>query len=433
MSEAGGGGDLQASPWRRRAGVLAAFLGGQGASQGLSLVTGLLLLRWLSIEAYAQYSLAFAFQKVLSVLTDLGLQGSIVALVGTRGADPSVVGLYVDAARRIRSRTFLAAALGAAVAFPVLTARQPWPALDKALLCAAIVAFVWFEGGLLYGAPLLIARNVRGYYRAKVWPAVLRLGVTAGAWGLGVLSGWLAAWLAALQTAWSARQLKAQARSLVRQPETLPPSVYREFWSYLAPLLPNSIYYAFQDQIALGIVAWVGTSRAVAEVGALGRLAQIFLFLGAANPVLVAPLVARSGRAALPRTYAGVGAAVALVGGLLSLTGWLFPAPYLWLLGPRYAGLGSAVGWAVTAGSLALVAGTLFTMNAARRWVFLHATLAGIVATLAAQVALAMSLDMSTAVGAAKFMAGTSASLFVGVAMAAWTGFRNEANSVAQG
>ncbi|MFN3683911.1 MAG: hypothetical protein ACK41F_08250 [Fimbriimonadaceae bacterium] len=433
MSEAGNGEGLPAALWRRRAGMLAAFLGGQGASQGLSLLTGLLLLRWLSLEAYAQYSLAFAFQKVLSVLTDLGLQGSIVALVGSRGSDPSVVGLYVRAARRIRARTFLVAAASAVVAFPLLTARQGWPALDKALLCAAVVAFVWFEGGLLYGAPLLIARNVRGYYRAKVWPAFLRLGLTAAAWGLGLLTGWVAAWLAAIQTAWSARQLRAQARGLISEPEKLPATVNLEFWRYLGPLLPNSIYYAFQDQIAVGIVAWVGTSRAVAEVGALGRLAQIFLFLGAANPVLVAPLVARCGRSALPSTYWRVAAAVASLGGVLSLTGWLFPAPYLWLLGPRYAGLGNAIGWAVTAGSLALVAGTLFTMNAARRWVFLHATVVGIGSTLATQVALALSVDMSTALGASKFMAGTAASLFVGVAVAAWTGFRRDAASPSEG
>lgn len=433
MSEGWSGDGPRETAWRRRTGRLAAFLGGQAATQGLSVVTGLLLLRWLTVEAYAQYSIAFAFQRVLSVLADLGLQGSVVALVGSRGSDPSVVGEYVRAARRIRSRTFLGAAAVAAVAFPLLTARQAWPALDKALLCAAVVAFVWFEGGLLYGAPLMIARNVRGYYKARVWPAVLRLGLTAAAWGLGVLSGWVAAWLAALQTAWSAHKLRAQARPLVREPNDVSLAVHREFWRYLGPLLPNSIYYAFQDQIALGIVAWVGNSRVVAEVGALGRLAQIFLFLGAANPVLVAPLVARSRSDALPRTYLGVGAVVALVGVFLALSAWLLPDPYLWLLGPRYAGLGDAIGWAVTAGSLALVAGTLFTMNAARKWVFLHATLAGIAATLATQVALALSLDMSTVAGAARFMAGTSASLFVGVGIAAWTGFRREATSAAEG
>lgn len=419
--------------WPRRFRLLAAFLGGQGASQGLSLLTGLLLLRWLSVDSYAQYSLAFAFQKVLSVLTDLGLQGSIVALVGPRGSDPNVVGLYVRAARRIRTRAFLVSAVAAVVVFPLLTARQPWPVLDKALLCGAVVAFVWFEGGLLFGAPLLIARRVRDYYAAKVLPAVARLGITAVLWVAGVLSGWLAAWLAAMQTAWTARQLRAGSASLLREPTEIQPTVGADFRRYLVPLLPNTIYYAFQDQIALGIVAWVGSSRSVAEVGALGRLAQIFLFLGAANPVLVAPLLARTTRSSLPRTYGKVLLGVLLVGGLLALSGWLVPGAYLWLLGPQYAGLEGAVGWAVTAGALTLIAGTMFTMNAARRWVFLGATLLGIAATLSTQVVLAWRLDMTTAEGAARFMAGTAASLFVGVGTAAWLGFRREASGPSDG
>ncbi|MCX7800296.1 MAG: hypothetical protein N2109_08150 [Fimbriimonadales bacterium] len=411
--------------WRQ----LAAFAGGQGASQGLSLVTGLLLLRWLSVEAYAQYSVAFAFQRVLSVLTDLGLQGSIVALVGSRASEPGVVARYLTAASQLRLRSFLLVASASAAAFPLLTARQPWPWSDKLLLWLAVLAFVWLEGGLLYGAPLLIAGRVGAYYAAKTIPAVARLMLSALAWSLGWLTGWLAAGIAALQTGLTSWGLRRAVERDLSPPGRVPPQTYREFWSYLGPLLPTTVYYAFQDQIVLGIVAWVGSSQAVAEVGALGRLAQIFLFLGAANPVLVAPRVASAPLTTLPRVYGRVLAASCLVAGSLAGLAWWVPEPFLWLLGPNYSGLADSVAWAVTAGALSLVAATAYTMNAARRWVFVSATSLSILATLSTQILMATTLDLSASSGAARFMAGTAASLFVGVGLAAWLGFRRDRSS----
>lgn len=405
---------------------LVAFVGGQGASQGLSLLTGLLLLRWLSVEAYAQYSLAFAFQRVLSVLTDLGLQGSVVALVGSRGTDPDVVGRYLAAASRLRLKTFLLLTACSAFAFPLLTARQPWPASDKLLLWMAVVALVWLEGGLLHGASLLIARRVGSYYAAKTLPAIARLLLSALAWLLGWLSGWLAAWISALQTGLTSWGMRRAAQSQLRLPAVVPRETYREFWAYLGPLLPTTVHYAFQDQIVLGIVAWVGTSQSVAEVGALGRLAQIFVFLGAANPVLVAPRLASAPIGTLRKVYGKVLALSASVAGSLVALAWLTPGPFLWLLGPNYAGLSESVVWAVSAGALSLVAGTMYTMNAARKWAFLPATSIGISATLCTQIVLARILDLSSALGAARFMAGTAASLFVGVGVAAWIGLRRE-------
>jgi len=65
------------------------FLAGQGSVQVLNLVSGFLLLRWLSV-GYAQYR----FQNTLGVLVDLGISGSIVVALGDRGSDKEIVGTF---------------------------------------------------------------------------------------------------------------------------------------------------------------------------------------------------------------------------------------------------------------------------------------------------------------------------------------------------
>src|SRR2546429_7619042 len=85
---------LTSSRVQRWAGLITSFLAGQGLIQLLNVVTGFLLLRWMSVESYAQFSIAFGFQSMLQWLVDLGTVGAIVALVGNRGKEREVVGKY---------------------------------------------------------------------------------------------------------------------------------------------------------------------------------------------------------------------------------------------------------------------------------------------------------------------------------------------------
>ena len=77
---------------RQISGTLGTFLMGQGLVQVLTLATGLLLVRWMAVEEFAMYRSAFAFQFIMGALVDLGLSGSIVAMIGSRRDDPAVVG-----------------------------------------------------------------------------------------------------------------------------------------------------------------------------------------------------------------------------------------------------------------------------------------------------------------------------------------------------
>src|SRR5829696_4795754 len=129
--------------WARR---LASFGIWQIASQATQLFTGLLLVRWMTVEAYAQYGLVVGFQNVASQLVDVGFSGSIIALVGARANDPAVVGRYVNAARAQRNIVLVACFPLFAAAFWWFTRAHQWQVSTSIWLFGSIMAFVYFQG-----------------------------------------------------------------------------------------------------------------------------------------------------------------------------------------------------------------------------------------------------------------------------------------------
>jgi O-antigen/teichoic acid export membrane protein len=393
-----GGLDSARSPRLRRWGNLGLrFLVGQGSVQALNILTGFFLLRWMSVEAYAQYSVAFGFQSTLGMLVDLGFSGSIIALVGERGAEPEIVGRYVRSARHFRNRLFLIVVPLGAVAFPFLIARQNWPVMMQALLFASIVAALYFQGwSSFYSTPLLITQRITPYYRPQIISACGRNIFCFVLHLMSALTAWAAAWVSSAVIFINSLLYRKESKHLAAEPTKADRQANREMLRYLSPLIPVTIFLAFQGQISIFIITLTGQTRGVAEVAALGRLGQLFLVLGAFNSVVISPYSARVPRSHLARRYFQmVGAAVA-ISAVICLGAFLFPEPFLWILGPKYQNLRAEVGWAIAVSCVNYVGGVIWAIHSARKWIYWWVTVTYICLVLAAQVVCALLIDLST-------------------------------------
>ena len=58
---------------RKGAIVVSRFFLGQGALQAIQLLTALLLMRWLTVQEWAQFGLVMGFQLAVGTLMDLGI------------------------------------------------------------------------------------------------------------------------------------------------------------------------------------------------------------------------------------------------------------------------------------------------------------------------------------------------------------------------
>ncbi len=371
----------------RRFRTLLVYLTGQGLAQFTNLLTGFLLLRWLTVDNYAQFIVAFAFQVTLSLLTDLGFAGTIVALVGPRGNDPAVIGSYVRSGRHIRNVMLLCLAPVSAIFYVHIAWQHHWTTLTSALLFASIVASIYFSGTVSYfSAPLLIRGRLSHYYRNQLAGAIFRIATCGVLYLAGLLSAWTASWVNALGFFVIGWLHARESRPFVTLPARADPKTTRQMLQYVLPNLPSLIFYALQGQIALFLISFFGRTRSIAEVGALGRLGQLFLLVSGFNGAVIEPFMARLPQKRVLRTYLLIAAAAVAVCVPICFVGFFDPKLLLLLLGHKYSSLSRETGWLVLSSCIGYLVGVLWVMTAARRWIYWTTTWTSISVILAAQI-----------------------------------------------
>lgn len=375
---------------------LARFVVGQGSLQAVNLVTGFLLIRWLSVENYAVYSLTTGFQGTIGVLAELGLGGSMVALLAGR-TDSHIMGRYLRSTKHYRNRFFLALVPIVVFTFPFLALRQGWGwPLIAGLLLAILVALYYQTSAICHSIPLIVHQQLRPYYQAPTLLGGLRLLVCFILQCLSTLTAAVAIWISSLASVVQAWIYQKNSSAYAIEPAESDPAANREVLDYIRPLIPSTVFYALQGQITILVISWFGQSQNIAEVGALGRIGQLFVMLGAFNSVIVAPLIARTPRSALPMRYGQVlcGAVVvslALLGLSVFEPEWL-----LMLLGEKYRHLQSELAWAMGSACIYYLTGVMWTMHSAKKWVFTWTAWIQIAAVLATQICGAAFMDLST-------------------------------------
>jgi O-antigen/teichoic acid export membrane protein len=376
-------------PSGRVLGALAGFFVGQGASQAVTTLAGLFLVRRLSVEAYAQFGLAMGFQAVFANLMDLGITSTIIPMVGERRDDRSLVGRYVRAAKHLRDRAFWILAPVASLVFLPMMHRQHW-GWGVQLFLLASVLLALYSGGKVscYAAPLLLFGRLRDYYVPQVLAGSGRLAIYIVLGFVGGLNAATAACLGALNVTVCGSWLARKSQPFLKWPAREDPATDRELFRYILPAAPAMIFSAFQPQVSLFLVSVFGAdSTYIAQVAALSKIVQLFAVLMTFNIIVIEPYVARLSRPRLLPTYLALVSLAALACTPVVLIAFAWPQVFLWLLGPKYEELRGVMGYVILSGCMNYVAGLMWIMNRARKWVFWSGTVLEIGLLISTQAA----------------------------------------------
>lgn len=410
----------QGDRWRRILRTVVSFFVGQGALQAVNVLLGLFLVRALSVEAYAQFGLAYGFQTTVSNLMDLGFASTVIPLVGDRLQDRIVVGRYVRAATRLRNLAFILLSPLAVAAFVAIAYRHHWDWKLQFLLILPVLLTVYSSGSVsCHSAPFLLYRRLREYYTPQTLTALGRLGGYVVLRMAGALSSWMAVLLSALNITFVSRILANESARWVDLNAANTHAEEREIIHYVTPAIPALIFGALQSQISLFLISVFGQTQSMAEVAALSRISQLFVVLQTFNMVVVEPYIARIRREHLLATYLRL---ILLASACCAPVIWFafaFPQIILALLGPRYRGLGALVGWLVLASCINYLASLVWIMNRARKWIFWNGTIFEVGLLIVVQVAYILLVGLHTTRQAVLF---TFASSFCYVAAHAYNG-----------
>jgi O-antigen/teichoic acid export membrane protein len=406
--------------------ALLVFGGGQIGLQAVAALSGIVLVRWMSIEAYSKLGLALTFQFSMGLLVELGLGSAVIALIGVAAEDPDLLGRYLKSALYLRTRLLAAVCVLTAGLVAFTGYRQHWSFPEQILIFIGVCGGLYTQLGLsLYGLPLIVRRNLRPYYAVQIGVALVRLGliiilalVSALNAEMVMLAGSGAGFVGMFV-------LRYLGRTYCRYPERPDPQVTMSLIRYIAPLIPGVLYISLQGQVAMVVVSYFGLVQPVAEVAALARLGQLFALLTAFNAIVIGPAVAKiEDVLTLTNFYRRAVTGAVLLGGTISVLAIWLPEPLLWLLGPKYAQLRSALRLVVASSCINYLSSVLWSIHAARAWVFWWATWLFIGFLFMVQVFGVLLLPVETTIGASQLGLITSvAVLFVHICVGAY-GFR---------
>ncbi len=392
---------LWAGRARRWARILSAYFTAQVLIQLLGIAAGLLFVNLMPLREFALYTLAFSVVTFFSFLSDLGSTASLLHFFHRARQEGGAFEPYFAAVLSLRRVAFLAGAVAVAVAFPLAAAAKGFGWGEIALVTAGILGCVWFQ---IQSSIRILALRLHGLYtqsyRAEVGGTLLRLLFA----GVMVVTGQLGAWLGVAASTAASGLSTALAR--LRRPAAAPAvdlrPYRRQILRYLLPTLPSALYFSVQGPLLVWLSATFGTTRTLAEVGALGRLALIVgIFSGLTGVVFLPRLAAITGDQLYRVRCLQYGFALALVMAGLLAAAALLPRLFLLVLGPHYSGLHRELLLIVAGSGLAVLGSYVTNVNLARGWIRFQGVT--VVAELAGQILFVKLLPLATTAGVLRF------------------------------
>jgi O-antigen/teichoic acid export membrane protein len=379
-----------------RARVLGSFAFVQAAVQVIGFMAGILLVRSLSHQEYAYFTIANTMQGTINLLADIGISVGLASIGGRVWQDRHRFGELITTARHLRWRL---GALAAAVVTPVLyfmLAKNGASATYALLLVLLVLAALALQFSVnVFSVVPRLRSDIGRIQIIDLTGALARLCVlvlltlTFLNAGVAVAVGSAAVLLQyVMLRSYVSRVVDLQAGENAEDRAAMR--------AYTRSLAANAIFFCIQGQITVFLISFFGRDAAsVAEVGALGRLAMIFTVLSNLLTNVFAPAFARCQD---PRRLRGL--FVQIIGGVAAFSlavfgaAALFPEAFLLVLGNKYTHLEHELALIVAGSVASALTGAFWALNSSKAWIagsWLYIPL-----TLATQIALIPFLDFSS-------------------------------------
>ena len=408
-----------------RARVVGNFAFVQGVVQLISFLSGILVIRHLDQREYGYFTIANTMQGTLNVLADIGISIGLISIGGRVWQDRQRFGQLVNTALGLRRK------LGAAVAIivtPILyfmLVKNGASMSYAGILIAVVLAGLAVQ--LLIGVFSVVPRlrsDISRIQTIDITGAVARLLALLLLMFL-FLNGAIALVIGSATLFLQYWMLRKYVAGVVDLSAPENPEDRAAMRGFIRSQAANAIFFCLQGQITVFLISFFGRAvSSVAEVGALGRLAMIFAVLSNLLANVFAPAFARcQSLRKLRWQYAVIVGCVVCFSLVILAASAFFPRQFLFVLGNKYAHLERESVLMVGGAVISALAGTLWSLNAAKAWVagsWLYIPL-----TLATQLAMIPSTDFSSVMGVLKFNLVSAVPSLVLNLILSYRGFRS--------
>ena len=355
--------------------------------QGVAFFCGILIIRRLSTEEYAYYTLANTMAATMGVLSDAGIGIGVTAQGGQVWSDKRKLGAIIVTGMELRKKfSVYSIFILLPILFAMLLQHGASPLSAFFISLSILPIFLTELSGKILAIVPMLRQDIHPFQLINILGSIARLFFLC----LFIFSfpfATVAILTAGCSQIWRNHKLKKLSEKHADLSQSVDPVARQEMIRVIKKVFPGALYYCFSGQLTIWIVSTFGTTQALAQFGAISRLTMAFTLIATLFNTLITPRFARlpNDRRPIIQFFLQSQGYLYIIVCLITALTYLFPQEILSLLGDRYKDLSYEVILMVIGGGLNLVSGCIWSINSARAflppWYFNPAM--GILSTIA--------------------------------------------------
>ena len=345
--------------------------GAQIVVQVVGFLSGIMIIRLLSVEEYAYYTLANTMLGAMTILSDGGISTGVMAEGGKVWQDKEKLGRVLVTGLNMRKRFgIISLIVSSPILFYLLIHNGASWTISILITISVIPAFFATLSDSLLEIPLKLNQSIFPLQKNQITVSIGRLLLVASTIFIfpfayfSILGGGIA-------RIYGNFKLKKITNVFadVSQIEDL--DAKNEISIIVKRSLPGLVYYCFSGQISTWIISVSGTAASLAEIGALGRISSVLNLLMVIFTTLIVPRFARIQDQ--PQKLLKYYSTIILLFMLLSLCivggTYLFSNQILWVLGKNYQGLNVELLLLILGTTISMILSAALSLYLSRGWV----------------------------------------------------------------
>jgi hypothetical protein len=320
--------------------------------QAISLVSGILIIRLLPTKEYALYTIANTMLGTMIILADGGISAGVMSQGGKVWQDRNKLGEVLATGLNLRKNHHGASWLIATL-----------------IVIAVIPSFTTSLSTTILEIAPKLHQDLSPLQKNQTFSNIAKLILTSTMLFFFPLSFTIIL-VSSFPQIWYNRKLQNISTRYVNLNQKPNIDVHRIIISFVKRILPGSIYYCLSGQITIWLISLFGSTNAVAQIGALSRLAMILSVMSVLFSTIILPRFARlpNDSSILLKKYIQIQFSLHIVSIIIIICVWVFPSEALWILGNKYSNLTHEVTLSVINSCLGLIAGSSFNICNSRGW-----------------------------------------------------------------
>jgi len=375
--------------------TLSKFLSLQLVIQALNALSGILIVRTLSKQEYAYYTIANSLQSTMNILADSGISAGMMSIGGKIYTDDNQLAQLLNTGIRLRIYLGLIAVIFVTPLLFLFLTRNGSSIIYAILIITIILIelYLYLIQQIYAVIPLLRSNFTQIQYSDLISGGSRLLLILT--FNLIFVNAVVYTFCSTIASGLRTFFLHKYNSNFLTRRVPINKDYDAQVISIVKTQVPYFLFFCVQGQVTTWLITIFGQSTNIAEYGALGRLGLLFAIIGNLVSQIVVPSFARCNSInLLKKRYLYVILTYVTFALLLMVIAYSFPSQLLWILGDKYYHLTGELPLIMLSSIISSVIGLMWGLNTSKGWV--NDSWLIIPSTILTQILLLACMNLST-------------------------------------